>query len=164
MWVASWQWIVGKWTCLHLNIYFFENKKLYWEFYFVLFRSGNIPKGTRYQVALLFHPVYFFFTEYKAASWSANQEKFLILNEPEDSLVYIQRTRNWTLSEASFISVRTLQVCPISVNFDSKLFFHSCEVHLLSFICKVVSRHIRQVCNLLCLHRGSLKSQDVMYV
>jgi hypothetical protein len=89
-------------------------------------------------------------------------KKFLILDEPEDSLVYIQVTRNWTLSEASFISVRTLY--PISLTFDSKLFFHLCEVYLLSFIHKVVSCHIRQVCNLLCLHRGSLKSQDVKYV
>jgi len=76
--------------------------------------------------------------------------------------VYIQITRSWTLYEASFISVRIIY--PFSVTFDSKLFFHLREVYLLSFIRKDVSRHIRQVRNLLCLHRGSLKSQDVMYV
>jgi hypothetical protein len=63
-----------KWTCLHLSIYFFENKKPYWEFYFILFRSENIHKGTRYQVALLIHPIYLFITQFKASSWFANRE------------------------------------------------------------------------------------------
>jgi hypothetical protein len=90
-------------------------------------------------VALLFHPIYFFFAQYKAASWFANQE-IPYLNEPEDSLVYIQITLSWTLSEVSFIA-QTLYL--ISLTFDSKVFFHLCEVYLLSFIRKVVSRHIR---------------------
>ena len=127
----------------------------------ILFRSENIHKGTRYQVALLFHPIYFFFVQYKPASWFANQEISYFEWTRRFISIY---TQNPQLDPIwSQFSVRTLYH-PISVIFNSKLFFHLGEVYLLSFIRKVVSPHIPQVCNLLCLHRGSLKSQDVKYV
>jgi len=158
MWVACWQCNVGKWTCLHLNVYFFENKNSIENsnLFISIVRIFTKESVTRWR---------FYINPFISSLSNINLQvglptkKFLILNEPEGSFVCIQKDRHWTLSEASFITVRTLY--PISVTFDSKLFFHLCEVYLLSFIRKVVSRHIRQVSNLLCLHRGSLKSQDV---